>query len=249
MAMDVVVISLLRATERRAAARRQLEAHGIDFEFFDAVEGSVEAPPDVGPIDEERYLLNTLRKPLPTELACYASHRRVWQLCAERDRPVVVLEDDFELLDHFSSALAATAELIEEFGFIRLESHARSKRKTDQRPQLIRRLREFELLFLTDVPLCMLAYALSPAAARRLWRAATPITAPVDKFLQFVWEHETPIHALAPASVVASQLHASSTIGSRAKKTYDLRVRLRRATRKYAGEIKRRRFNRAYLGR
>jgi glycosyl transferase family 25 len=247
--MDVVVISLRRAAERRASAQRQLESRGIPFEFFDAVEGSIDAPPDVGPVDESKYLLHTLRKPLPTELACYASHRRVWQLCAERNRPVVVLEDDFDLLENFSSALAATAELIEEFGFIRLESHARSKRKTDQRPQLVRRLREFELLFLTDVPLCMLAYALSPAAAGRLLRAATPITAPVDKFLQFVWEHETPIHALTPASVVASQLHASSTIGSRAKKTYDLRVRLRRAASKYVGEIRRRRFNRAYLGR
>ncbi|MDX1589073.1 MAG: glycosyltransferase family 25 protein [Oleiphilaceae bacterium] len=90
---DIVVISLKRATERRQSIQNQLSALGLDFVFFDAVDGKR------GHELFARYDAQKARRigeiPLtPGHLGCYASHYRVWQRCAQSGRPVIVLEDD-----------------------------------------------------------------------------------------------------------------------------------------------------------
>lgn len=42
----IYVISLERATERRAAAEQQLVSRGVNFTFFDAVDGAQQPLPD-----------------------------------------------------------------------------------------------------------------------------------------------------------------------------------------------------------
>lgn len=45
-AFPIYVISLARAEERRAAAKKQLLSHGVNFTFFDAVDGGRRPLPD-----------------------------------------------------------------------------------------------------------------------------------------------------------------------------------------------------------
>lgn len=88
-AMDTWVISLAQAQERRAFQRQQLQALGLTAVFFDATQREQVAPHLQGLRSDawERVLM-------PTELACFASHYRVWQQVAQRQAPVLVLEDD-----------------------------------------------------------------------------------------------------------------------------------------------------------
>jgi hypothetical protein len=94
-AMPVFVISLCDAAERRKRALEQLDAAGIEFRFFDAVTPrEVRESGEFRYIDEEAFLVNTGRHCVPAEIACFASHRRLWQHCVDLDMPIAILEDD-----------------------------------------------------------------------------------------------------------------------------------------------------------
>lgn len=251
--LDIVVISLPSARQRRISARAQLTRLGLTFEFFDAVDGSVPFRAGFGKLDRIAFRLNTQRDPLPGEIGCFASHRAVWNRCIELDSPVLVLEDDFELLPRFSAALPTVTELIHKHGFIRLERidrrRALGKRGRPIAYELERRS-GFRLVYLSDVPTCMTAYAISPEAARQLIAASATLGAPVDKFMQRTWAHRTPVFALLPAIVRASPHSRSSTIGDRRPlKSHAPHLLLARAVYKGIGELRRIGFDRLQLRR
>jgi GR25 family glycosyltransferase involved in LPS biosynthesis len=82
----------------------------------------------------------------------------------------------------------------------------------------------------------MLAYAISLEAAASLLKASGTLSAPVDKFLQRTWEHETPIFALSPAIV----RHADHAASRKSRNPYLL---LRRLIYKALGEVRRYKFD------
>jgi glycosyl transferase family 25 len=239
------VVSLRTAKSRRVAAARQLEKCGLDFEFFAAVDGSCFSR-YVNGFDRWQFRLNTRRDPLPGELGCYASHVALWRVCVDMAQPIVVLEDDFELNPEFRDVIAELETLVSTFGYIRLEPSER-RRSMFKRLQPdsydVLRFNDRILKYLSDPPLCMLAYAISPEAAASLLKASGTLSAPVDKFLQRTWEHETPIFALSPAIVRHADHAASSTIGDRSRKSRNPYLLLRRLIYKALGEVRRYKFD------
>lgn len=247
--MRIYVISLKTAVARRADVAGQLAALGLAYQFFDAVPGQ-DALNHFSGVDPTLYRLNTRREPMANEMGCYASHLSLWKLSVELNEPIVILEDDCRFSPDFPDALRATARLIERFGYIRLQSHERPKKKpTSLAARKVLEDEGFCLSYVSDVPLCLVGYAISPAAAGRLVRSSSVLTAPVDKFMQRTWDHDTPIFVLTPASVTTSVHADASTIGKRTRKSRDPVLLLRRLLYKAAGEVRRHRFDKRQLGR
>lgn len=248
--MKLFVISLREAAARRAAAIEQFEQTGLEFQFFDALHGPSDLSSCSYDIDRKLYRLNTLRDPFPAEIGCYASHLELWKSCVELNEPIVILEDDFQLGPDFPDVISKLKTLVKDYGFIRLESCERKSRFLKfLRPPLhpVPANNGVELCYVSDVPLCALAYAISPSAASSLVNASAILIAPVDKFLQKTWVHNTPIFAIRPP-VVRKSCHAGdSTIGTRQQKSLSPWLLFKRALYKASGELRRDGFDKKQL--
>ena len=245
--MEIFVISLRSARARRTHVVAEMAAARLPFHFFDAVEAGSEPERHFVATNVPLYKINARRPPLPSEIACYASHRAVWRRCVDLGGPIVVLEDDFRLLPGFASALPHLESLTREFGFVRIQSLQRARRRFI--PNVVRNDREIALHYLADVPLCMLAYSIDPSAAAALIESSAYLTAPVDKFMQRTWEHGVPLFGIAPPLVDTATVAEQSTIGDRSGKSWSPVLLTLRAFDKVRGRIRRRAFNATQLRR
>ena len=161
-----------------------------------------------------------------------------------------MLEDDFELAPNFAAALDTVEELTRRYGFVRLESLYRPPRRRSLRPKVpVHRVCErggLTLYYVADVPTSLVAYAVSPRAAAALFHASGSIRAPVDRFVQRVWQHGVPVFGIEPPLAAAGIHAASSTIGERTRSRNPLLLALRGLD-SLIGGVRRRRFNRLHV--
>lgn len=232
--MKLFVISLPEAAERRERAARQLVDAGLAFEFFDAMRGEdVLAAGYFDRCDEEEWLLNTGHPMSLGEVGCFASHRSVWQKCAELDEPLMIMEDDFKLLPGFAGAVQQVAELISDYGFIRLQTETRARK------QYVAETGDFTLWRYTRVPHSCMCNSMTPEVARRLVAQTSAIYEPVDVFLKKFWIHGQPIFGLTPYTVTESRLSQETYILHREKVPKGFGRSTRRFLRKCGWEVKR----------
>lgn len=236
--MRVYVINCRRQKERRASARSKLDKAGVPFEFFDGLS----ADDALGrhlfeAIDDREFLLNTGRHVTPGEIGCFASHRELWKRAAELDEPVVIMEDDFELLGDFNRALEAASSLIDRAGFIRLQTDLRAKKCSGSG------VGEFRLCRFTKPPHGLMAYAVSADVARRFVARTRVLDAPVDIFTKKYWEHGRPLYVLRPYAVGPSTYHGVTTIQGRRKTAKPPAIAVRRFLRKAGWYARRWYFN------
>src|SRR5690606_11229242 len=115
----IQVINLKRSLDRREAMRVQLDALGLDYEFFPAVDGRAGEHLRF-PNYSDEFCLRAWRRPLtPGEVGCFASHYLLWQRCVERNEPIIVMEDDVELHPKLTEAMRIVPALAE-LGYVRL---------------------------------------------------------------------------------------------------------------------------------
>jgi glycosyl transferase family 25 len=105
------VINLARRSDRLAVMSAQLEKLSIDFERFDAFDGSsLRLPPDA-----------TLTA---AETACHRSHRACWQKLLDSNEDfAVILEDDLVISPRLAGFLAAPERWPGDADVIRLETY------------------------------------------------------------------------------------------------------------------------------
>lgn len=236
--MKIFVISLPEADERRQSARQQFQDVGIHFEFFDAIRGEVAVRNcEFEGLDDQAYLLNTGRQAVIGEIGCFASHRQLWKRCIELDEPIVVMEDDFNILPRFSAALASARGVMEHVGFLRLQTTVRAKKTK------VASVRGFELARFTKAPHGLMCYCLSPTVAAAFVHATQKIDAPVDVFIKKFWEHKQPLYALTPYTIAPSVLSVETTIKGRTKTRKGWSVARRRFLRKGGWYLRRWLFN------
>jgi GR25 family glycosyltransferase involved in LPS biosynthesis len=148
-----------------------------------------------------------------SEVACYASHLSLWKKCVELGRPIVVLEDDFEVTPDFSAALTVAANYIDEYGFIRLESMRQQWLLNPYtQPVLVKNVDEFKIYFQATVSILATGYALSPIYAQRFIDVSPKFTVPVDHFFRRIWIHKLPLFVLEPPAIALSALADKSSI-------------------------------------
>jgi len=239
--MKICVISLKSAKERRASIDAQLRPLAVDYRFFDAVGGD-DGFDHFEHYDEQQHLVNMGRKPIPGEVACFASHRCLWKQAVSMDEPIVVLEDDALTAENFSAALIETQQVVQQYGFIRLQSNFRA-RSIKKLP--VSMAGPFTLLYYETYPFGAMAYAISPSAAAAFVEASEVLTGPVDHFIKLFWEHRQPLYGLSPYPVVWGDQSDRTTIGHRERGKKDIKLNLRRRLKKAHRWIQRRRFNAA----
>jgi glycosyl transferase, family 25 len=232
--VKIFVISLPDAVERRERVARQLGELGLAFEFFDAMRGEqVMAERYFERCDEAEWLLNTGHPMSLGEVGCFASHRSMWQKCIELDEPLMIMEDDFQLLPGFAGAVEKVAENISDRGFIRLQTETRARK------QRVAVLGDYTLWRYTKVPHSCMCNSMTPAVARNLVEQTRAIYEPVDVFIKKFWVHGQPIYGLTPYSVTESALSQQTYILHREKVPKGLGRSTRRFLRKCGWEVKR----------
>jgi glycosyl transferase family 25 len=232
--LKIFVISLPDAAERRERATRQLEELGLAFEFFDAMRGEqVIEEGYFEHCDEEEWLLNTGRPMSPGEVGCFASHCSMWQKCVELGEPLMIMEDDFQLLPGFVRAVEQVAENIDNFGFIRLQSETRAQKKR------VAGFGDYTLWRYTKVPHSTMCYSVAPAVAQNLIEQTRAIYEPVDVFIKKFWVHGQTIYGLTPYTVTESTLSQQTYILHREKVPKGFGRSARRFLRKCSWEVER----------
>jgi glycosyl transferase family 25 len=211
--IDIFVISLDDATERRQSASRQLDALGLSFEFFDAVRGDEAL--SGGYVDDSidyDWILNCGRTPTRGELGCYSSHRALWKKCVELGRPILIMEDDFKLLEDFPAAVEQVEQQIGRYGYLRLQTETRAKHVR------VGDAGHFDVRRYTYAPHSLMCYGITPAVAARWVELTSTAREPVDIFVKKFWHHGQPLYGLYPYTVTESALSVATSIRGRREK-------------------------------
>ncbi|SNB55440.1 glycosyl transferase, family 25 [Rhodoblastus acidophilus] len=210
MAWPVYVISLQRATQRRAECSRALYSLGMPFAFFDAIDGTCLGEAAVtAAYDSQRNARNYKRPLSLPEIGCYLSHHALWTRIVEQNlEGAVILEDDFEadatfrqVLDQIQSAPPAGA-------LIKLFS-----RKPVMGVTVASLGDERRLVAPNRVPGLTLGYALDRTAAEMLLANALPFSRPLDMDIKHWWEFGLPVLVVDPPPLRVGALGARSCIG------------------------------------
>jgi len=236
--VKIYIISLPGAASRRSHSAGQLQDANVEFEFFDAHTGQQAlANGYEGRIDHKRWLLDTGRDSTPAEIGCFSSHRALWARCVEMDEPLMIMEDDFDLSDRFAEAVHETERAIDKFGFIRLQTERRARKRK------VQRCGDMTLVCYTKAPHSLMCYAIGPRLARSLVDRTETMDAPVDVVVKKYWEFDHALYGLMPYSVDESHLSPDSCIPSRLKTKKNLITGIRRVTTKMSWHVRRIRFN------
>jgi glycosyl transferase, family 25 len=157
--MDILIISLSNAKERRDFQQNQLSKLGLEFEFLDAT--------SIHDLNESTYKQHyqDWQRPLKnTEVACYYSHRRAWDRVIQSNKPVLILEDD-ALLSKCVSTLLKDLLSRKNADLINFENRGRKKFVSRSSEPLICNSR---LLRLYQDRTGAAGYVLWPSGAKKL---------------------------------------------------------------------------------
>lgn len=209
--MKIFVISLPSSIERRHSVIKQLKDLNLDFEFLDAIDGRYSDHPLLDRYIERKFLIHYGRPARPGELGCYASHYLAWERCKKLNEPILVLEDDFQVTDLFRDAYETSQEIIDRYGYIRLQDTRKSK------AVFVRQEDDFRIVRYTKAPQGALCYALTPFAARQFIEHSQNFVYPVDVFIRHFYIHRVPLYGLTPYSIDGGELSKESVIGKRVK--------------------------------
>lgn len=221
LACEVLVISLTSDVARRTAIEAELRHKGVDFTFFDAVNGYALAGYPAG-YDRKTRLRQFGFDMRPGEFGCFLSHKAIWEYVLASQQTVLVLEDDAHLEDHFFEALEVAQALTIPWDLMRLSG-------TRTRPvhQLVwASFGRFDVVEELKDPSLTTGYLLRPSGAEKLLRTAHRFYIPVDNFLELRHEHHMVNLAIFPYPVTSRE--EGSTIGVRGVVKKSVGYRLRR---------------------
>jgi len=211
LAWPIYVISLKRSAQRREASRRALDAIGLPFTFFDAIDGAKLDPAEVARVYDAELNARQYKRPLSLpEIGCYLSHHALWRRIVEDNlEGAVILEDDFE-------TDATLAKVVEELGsvppsgaLVKLFSRKAVPGVTVASMQGDRRL-----IAPNRVPGLTLGYALDRTAAEMLLVNALPFSRPLDMDIKHWWEFGLPVLVVDPPPLRIGALGLRSCISA-----------------------------------
>ena len=119
--MQIFVINLPEANERRKFQHSQLLKLNLDYKIIDAI--SVD---DIDEITYKKHYFDWQRPLLYNEIACYYSHRSVWKKIIKNKEPALILEDD-ALLSKCVPKLMNNLKCNDNVDLINLENRGRKK--------------------------------------------------------------------------------------------------------------------------
>lgn len=211
--MSVRIISLRRLPERAAKVSARLEECRVEHELFPAVDAALGEHlrwPNYDAAICLRAFGTTL---LPSEIACFASHYSLWEVCARSGEPMLILEDDVTFGDGFPDVLRIAETHLPKYPLIRLAGIF------DRPYREVERLGQRRMVRYSRGPLGTQAYVIAPGAAKALLRKAKTWREPVDHHVDRYWAHGVLPHAILPFEVFhEGDTEPTSTIGPRLRR-------------------------------
>ncbi len=200
------VISLTKATERRAAFKATLEGSSLDWDFYDAHTG---VSPDLTYSEKTSTRLNG--RPMQRgELGCYSSHHQLWKwLIDSQDYDqMLVIEDDVHMDWSYVRDIKGTDFSKLGIEYLRLFAKMPAAWRFIASPFLdkYRHLVQF-----TGYPLGTQVYMVTKSGARKFAANARNLEAPIDVYMDRTWEHGVLNLAIFPFP--AFERHQASSIG------------------------------------
>lgn len=188
------IIHLSKSTERVDQVDRLRKELSMPTEIVDAVDAS-----NLSDADVQRVYKSSLHSPgYPfglsiQEIACFLSHRKVWQAIIDQNLLAgLVLEDDVALTPDFARVFATVEQYITPNNFIRFP--VRPKKEKGLELLVVDGVR---ILKAMPVGLGMHAQLIGQAAAKQLLAVTQMFDRPVDTTLQMNW-----VTTLSPLVVV-----------------------------------------------
>ncbi len=195
--VPTVVISLKRAQERRLNAERELRAQGADWEILDAIDGL--KLQNIPPEYNEKKVASLLGFPLTlSEIGCFLSHREAWLNCIEKNKTILILEDDFVLSQNIKEAISLLIENPHSWDIARLQALAETNHA------VIKDSAQFKIVQNHGDPLGATAYLLKPSSAKKLITHSNEIFEPLDHFLEHSKKHGLRMVAVKPYPVTTN---------------------------------------------
>ncbi len=209
-AVKLYIINLPQATERKALMTKQFEnldsklKEKYEIIFFNAINAQAKEHLDFKQYSKIKSLLFRGKELSNGERACFASHYTLWQKCIESNEPIIVLEDDVEILPHFWQELERIEQ--SEFAYVRL-------RYTNQKAVFYSLEHNFYISF--DNVAGTQGYYLTPTAAKAFIESAKSWYRPVDDYMDMFYLHRIPIVCVKP---LLHSVDIQSIIGGREQK-------------------------------
>ena len=204
--MNIFVISLRSATERRTHIESQFIKINTRFDFFDAIDGRKELHPLFDKYNLKKRLSYKGYELTKGELGCFASHYLLWEKCLELGAPIVVIEDDAELEPCFLESVKCLQSL-EEYEYLRLFVNGRYRSFSR-----IDKYFEHDVVEYKRGPGATRAYFLTPSAAKKFINSAQEWYLPVDDYMDQFWLNRVACRGLMPG-LVKNETDFESSIG------------------------------------
>jgi glycosyl transferase, family 25 len=188
--IQILVISLERALNRRESVEAQLNQTGLEWSYIDAVDGR--NPMDLSNYDRARRLSISGREMVPGQIGCFLSHRLAWRKVIQTNRTTLILEDDFSLRCNLGGILQIAADNAKAFDILRLHGVFPTRYKA------VGSLGDRTLVKHFKDPRGTTAYILHPHTAERLLSRSSRFYLHVDDFFANTWLHRLSIRSLMP---------------------------------------------------
>lgn len=212
----VFVVSLARATERRADIARRLEESQIAHKIIDAVDG---AKVDMAALGDrvKNIGLAAVKNGVAFDrgsLGCYLSHYQLWERMAREKIPhAVIMEDDARWTDDFAPIVGEVVNCKWRWDVVLLHGDIRRGAKRTICPLGARH----HLVQYQRHPFALVAYLISQAGAKKLVDYCRDIRLPIDSQWKPWWQWNGNFYCVHPK--VAAVTGAASTILKVAEET------------------------------
>lgn len=207
--MKVFVISL-KNSSRREYINLMMTQAGIEFSFFDAVNGNSDHEFKSKHSFLARNFL-TSNPLLPGEIGCYASHYSMWQKCMDINEPIVVLEDDIELTPDAITVLNELEALHKSYDYIRLEYARKGCVQVAEQANL-------KIVRWLNGRVGTRGYSINPTAAKKLLTNSAFWMVPVDNYIGQSFRHGVITYGVQPYMVNHGEQFESSIQTKKKKK-------------------------------
>jgi glycosyl transferase family 25 len=208
--IPIFVINLVRHSNRRAFMEMQLNGIGLDFEFFDAIDGRLLSADELAKNYDSELALATIERDLtPGEIGCALSHLGIYQRIVANDLPfALVLEDDALIGAQFQGVLENMLGMIhpnEEKVVLLVHTQKYSNwssRKIDNDHKLVPAVDAY----------CAHAYLITQAAAKKMLATLYPVHTVADCWNYLIKNNVVNIFSVVPYCIGHAPLAKNSDI-------------------------------------
>jgi len=202
--VEAFIISMRDSPSRRLNVERIVAGCPVPCTVVDAVDGRVLTAAERSVVYRPGLLRPRFPFALsPAEIGTFLSHKKTWQLIADRQLDAgLVLEDDVELVEpHFSRAFDAAIGSPSNMQII----------KFGIRNTVPRRDATTAVRLCVVPPLGNVVQLIKAGAASRLLELSRQFDRPVDTFEQMNWLHRLPMGSVEPSGVREISAHLGGT--------------------------------------